>query len=145
MWHLAPKFDGCALLRPQSRHPFCVMDGSEKYEAFQDSLGDMLAEINELQDSNLEFIDPAGKTQTVKFLLTGDHKFIHICQGIDKANAFHFCTLCPCSKEEIGDITKDWTISRSIEMAIVRCFPRKRSRVLSCGQMLTYRPTPGKN
>ena len=92
MWHLASKFDGCALLQPQSRHPFCIMEGSESYDAFRDSLGDMLEEINEMQNSPLDCVATDGQKHTivVRFLLTGDNKFVHICQGIDKANAPHF-------------------------------------------------------
>ena len=74
------------------------MDGSESYDAFRDSLNDMFVEINTLQNTVLEFTGPDGTHHKVclGFLLTGDNKFLHICQGIDKANALYFCTLCTC-------------------------------------------------
>ena len=104
---------------PAAISSFCIMDGTENYEAFRDTLKDMLDEINALQDTNLVYTCPHATSHTVRlrFVLTGDNKFIHICQGIDKANATYFCTLCPCSKAEIGNVTIDWPISRSLEQA----------------------------
>ena len=77
LWHLASKLDGTSLLRPQSRHPFCVMEGTESYDAFRDSLSEMLDEINELQGSMLTYTAPDGREHKVRlqFLLTGDNKF----------------------------------------------------------------------
>ena len=95
------------------------MDGNESYDAFRDTLGDMLHEINTLQGSILDYVAPDGKNHTcmLRFLLTGDNKFVHICQGIEKANAPYFCTYCPCSKAEIAEVSRDWPISRSLDKA----------------------------
>ncbi|CAG8813967.1 3496_t:CDS:1, partial [Cetraspora pellucida] len=37
-----------------------------------------------------------------------DWKFLAICLGLNTANSLHFCPWCLCSKQQHGDLSKDW-------------------------------------
>ena len=101
-WHVASKYDEALLMGPNAHHPFCIIDGPEDYLSFRDSLHDMLCEINELQGTTIEIhLNDEPTLVPVNFALSGDNKFLHIVQGISKANARYFCTYCYCTKSEL--------------------------------------------
>jgi hypothetical protein len=105
--------EGRDVARPRSHYTVGIMDMSEDYDSLQYNFRDLLCEVNAMEGT--QFVDPldAGKSYTIRMFLSGDWKFLRIITGMAAPNQMYFCLWCPCTKEEIADLSRTWKITRT--------------------------------
>jgi len=90
---------------PSYHYTVALYPGIEKYEYLKFILNPFLNDLRDLKASGLEI---AGTLWHFELYFSSDWKFLAICLGLNAANFNYFCAWCLCSKNEIGDTTKDW-------------------------------------
>jgi hypothetical protein len=86
--------------------------GNENYEILQKVMEPMINELNDLTTYGLK--DSTGKIWKIILYFSSDWKFLAIILGFNSANANYFCPWCLCTKKDIGDKNKVWTIEKNI-------------------------------
>ncbi|RHZ77371.1 hypothetical protein Glove_180g104 [Diversispora epigaea] len=87
--------------------------GNENYETLQKVMEPMISELNDLSIHGLK--DLTGKVWTIILYFSSDWKFLAIILGFNSANSKYFCPWCLCTKKDIGNINKTWTIEKNID------------------------------
>ncbi|GBB93934.1 hypothetical protein RclHR1_22590003 [Rhizophagus clarus] len=87
-------------------------DGIEKYEVLQDVMTLMINELNDLVINGLK--DSTGKIWKIKPYFSSDWKFLSIILGFNASNANYFCPWCLCTKKDIGNKNKVYTIEKNM-------------------------------
>ncbi len=78
-----------------------IIKESEKYDTLCDAL----------QDFRSERTFHNGSMYTIMYYLGGDWKFLAICTGIDSATSTYACIWCKCSKQDLPNVEKGWSIT----------------------------------
>ncbi|RHZ53700.1 hypothetical protein Glove_438g53 [Diversispora epigaea] len=86
--------------------------GAEKYNTLKFMLSSFLKELHSFKDNGLEL---NGILWKFELYFSSDWKFLAICLGLNGANSKYFCPWCSCSKDQIGDLSKDWNIEKNID------------------------------
>eukprot|EP00808_Paulinella_micropora_P016289 g17559.t1 len=86
----------------------------EDLERFTANLSDYLRTIQEAKQGDCgEWVSPETRRHfEVEFYIAGDMKWLLTLAGQKGAMAKHFCFLCSCSYEDIGDFDLNWEIDR---------------------------------
>lgn len=61
------------------------------------------------------FIDRHNQRWDIEVYFSSDWKFLAIILGFNAPNAFNFCPWCSCTKDLIGDLDQNWTITKKID------------------------------
>ena len=73
----------------------------------------MASELNDLVLNRLENLD--GRLWTIKPYFSSDWKFMAIILGFNAPNSKYFCPWCLCTKENIGNKHKTYTIEKNMD------------------------------
>ena len=73
----------------------------------------MASELNDLVLNGLEDLD--GRLWTIKPYFSSDWKFMAIILGFNAPNSKYFCPWCLCTKENIGNKHKTYTIEKNMD------------------------------
>ncbi|CAG8499084.1 4529_t:CDS:2, partial [Scutellospora calospora] len=97
---------------PNYHYTIALYPGIERYESLEIILNPFL---NDLRDLKINGLEVEGILWYFELYFSSDWKFLAICLGLNAANSNHFCAWCLCSKQEIGNITQDWRITKSMD------------------------------
>ncbi|RHZ53505.1 hypothetical protein Glove_441g3 [Diversispora epigaea] len=97
---------------PDYHYTIALYPGSEKYDTVKFILDPFIEELRSLKEDGLEI---AGILWKFILYFSSDWKFLAICLGLNSANSKYFCPWCLCSKNQIGDLSKDWHIEKNID------------------------------
>ncbi|CAG8435379.1 3765_t:CDS:2 [Scutellospora calospora] len=97
---------------PSYHHTIALYPGTEKYESLEIILNPF---INDLRDLKINGLEVEGIFWQFELYFSSDWKFLAICLELNTANLKHFCAWCLCSKQEIGNTTCDWRITKSMD------------------------------
>jgi hypothetical protein len=101
------------LYRPENHFTVTLYPGIEKYETLHIVLEPLIAELRKLKEGGLK--DNQGIEWKVELYFSSDWKFLAICLGLNAANSRYFCPWCQISKEQQGDFSYEWTISKTMD------------------------------
>ncbi|CAB4423108.1 unnamed protein product [Rhizophagus irregularis] len=101
------------LHRPESHHTTILYPGIEKYETLHIVLEPLIVELRKLKEEGLK--DDQGIKWKIELYFSSDWKFLAICLGMNAANSKYFCPWCEVSKEQQGDFSYEWTISKTMD------------------------------
>ncbi|GES90891.1 hypothetical protein GLOIN_2v1778530 [Rhizophagus clarus] len=87
-------------------------DGIEKYEILQEVMTPIINELNDLVINGLK--NSTGKIWKIKPYFSSDWKFLSIILGFNASNANYFCPWCLCTKKDIGNKNKVYTIEKNM-------------------------------
>ncbi|GBB95971.1 hypothetical protein RclHR1_26510002 [Rhizophagus clarus] len=93
-------------------HTIILYPGIEKYEILQEVMTPMINELNDLVINGLK--DSTGKIWKIKPYFSSDWKFLSIILGFNASNANYFCLWCLCTKKDIGNKNKVYTIEKNM-------------------------------
>ncbi|UZO15791.1 uncharacterized protein OCT59_007206 [Rhizophagus irregularis] len=74
--------------------------------------------INELKSFKENGLEVSGILWKFELYFSSDWKFLAICLGLNGLTANYFCPWCCCSKNQIGDLNRNWCIEKSIDQLI---------------------------
>ena len=86
--------------------------GAEKYSTLEFILNPFLNELRSLKENGLEV---AGVLWKFELYFSSDWKFLAICLGLNGPTSKYFCPWCLCSREQHGDLNKDWRIEKNMD------------------------------
>jgi hypothetical protein len=86
--------------------------GTENYDTLKFILNPFLDELRSLKENGLEV---AGILWSFELYFSADWKFMAICLGLNGPTSKFFCPWCLCSKNQHGDLSKDWRIEKNME------------------------------
>uniref|UniRef100_U9UFE8 Uncharacterized protein n=1 Tax=Rhizophagus irregularis (strain DAOM 181602 / DAOM 197198 / MUCL 43194) TaxID=747089 RepID=U9UFE8_RHIID len=89
--------------------------GTEKYDTLKFMLSLFINELKSFKENGLEV---SGILWKFELYFSSDWKFLAICLGLNGPTANYFCPWCCCSKNQIGDLNKNWCIEKSIDQLI---------------------------
>ncbi|CAB4434855.1 unnamed protein product [Rhizophagus irregularis] len=89
--------------------------GTEKYDTLKFMLSLFINELKSFKENGLEV---SGILWKFELYFSSDWKFLAICLGLNGPTANYFCPWCCCSKNQIGDLNKNWRIEKSIDQLI---------------------------
>ncbi|RHZ83410.1 hypothetical protein Glove_94g12 [Diversispora epigaea] len=114
-WEFTSLMGDDTLNLQKSDYHFTVIlyPGNENYETLQKVIEPMISELNDLSIHGLK--DLTGKVWTIILYFSSDWKFLAIILGFNSANSKYFCPWCLCTKKDIGNINKTWTIEKNID------------------------------
>jgi hypothetical protein len=75
-------------------------------------LNPFLSELQSLKEDGLEV---AGVLWNFELYFSADWKFLAICLGLNGPTSKYFCPWCLCSRDQHGDLSKDWRIEKNME------------------------------
>src|SRR6185369_1135488 len=73
-------------------------------------LNPFLDELRSLKNDGLKI---SGVLWKFELYFSADWKFLAICLGLNGPTANYFCPWCTCSKNQHGDLNKDWHIEKT--------------------------------
>lgn len=85
--------------------------GTEKYSTLKFILDPLINELRSLKENGLEV---AETLWNFELYFSADWKFLAICLGINGPTSKFFCPWCSCSKDQHGDLNKDWRIEKNM-------------------------------
>ncbi|GES84262.1 hypothetical protein GLOIN_2v1778530 [Rhizophagus clarus] len=100
------------VLNPNDPTIHLRLSGIEKYEVLQDVMTLMINELNDLVINGLK--DSTGKIWKIKPYFSSDWKFLSIILGFNASNANYFCPWYLCTKKDIGNKNKVYTIEKNM-------------------------------
>jgi hypothetical protein len=86
--------------------------GIENYNTLNFILNPFLNELRSLKENGLEV---AGVLWDFELYFSADWKFLAICLGLNGPTSKHFCIWCMCSKDQHGDLSRNWHIEKTME------------------------------
>ncbi|POG66169.1 hypothetical protein GLOIN_2v1780831 [Rhizophagus irregularis DAOM 181602=DAOM 197198] len=88
---------------------------TEKYDTLKFMLSLFINELKSFKENGLEV---SGILWKFELYFSSDWKFLAICLGLNGLTANYFCPWCCCSKNQIGDLNRNWCIEKSIDQLI---------------------------
>ena len=108
--HWFSENEGRRVLSSKGRYPLVIMQGGESYDAYAKLL--VWLEIKLLHGS--VYVHPlTGEIMQIVIRLSGDMMMLQVVTGVAPPNSEFFCLYCTCSKREIANLDKPWSISRN--------------------------------
>ncbi|PKC62344.1 hypothetical protein RhiirA1_397698 [Rhizophagus irregularis] len=101
------------LHRPENHYTIVLYPGVEKYETLSIVLESLTVELRKLKE--VGFKDNQDIEWKVELYFSSDWKFLAMCLGVNAANSKYFCPWCEVSKEQQGDFSYEWTISKTMD------------------------------
>ena len=86
---------------------------AENYDILQKVMASMVDELQNLTANESE--DNMGKKQTIQLYFSSNWKFLAIILEFNASNANYFCPWCLCTKKDIGNKHKTWTIKKTMD------------------------------
>ena len=86
--------------------------GTENYNTLKFILNPFLNELQSFKENGLEV---AGILWKFELYFSADWKFLAICLGLNGPTSKYFCPWYLCSKEQHGDLNKDWHIEKKMD------------------------------
>ena len=99
--------------QPENHYTIILYPSIEKYETLHVVLKPLIMELKKLNEEGLK--DNQGIEWKIIFYFLSDWKFLVICLGINAANSKYFCLWCEISKEQQGDFSYEWIISKNMD------------------------------
>ncbi|RHZ77188.1 hypothetical protein Glove_184g131 [Diversispora epigaea] len=93
-------------------YTIALYPGTENYNTLKFILNPFLEELHSFKDDGLEL---NGILWKFELYFSSDWKFLAICLGLNSANSKYFCPWCMCSKNQLGDLNKDWNIEKNMD------------------------------
>ncbi|CAG8682466.1 841_t:CDS:2 [Funneliformis mosseae] len=108
------------ILNHESRHhhadyyyTIILYPGTENYNTLKFILDPLCNELRSLKKFGLKI---SGILWKFELYFNADWKFLAICLGLNSANSKYFCPWYLCSKDQNGDLNKDWHIEKKYEI-----------------------------
>ncbi|GBC07443.1 hypothetical protein RclHR1_07480003 [Rhizophagus clarus] len=105
--------DKDTLQQPDSHYTIALYSDIEKYEMLHTALEYLIMELRKLKEEGL--IDDQGIKWKFDLYFSSDWKFLVICLGMNAVNSKCFCPWCEISKEQQGNFSYEWTISKNMD------------------------------
>ena len=116
---------GKIVLQPENHHVLSITVGGESYPELVDSLSDLFHDLESLQKNGISITSTSTEQQqhqqqhhSVELLFSSDWKFMATVLGINPANSKFPCLWCHCSHDEINNMEKTWTTTRTLTEAL---------------------------
>ncbi|RHZ71616.1 hypothetical protein Glove_256g128 [Diversispora epigaea] len=93
-------------------YTIALYPGTEKYDTLKFILNPFIEELHSLKKDELEI---TGILWKFELYFSSDWKFLAICLGLNGPTSKYFCPWCLCSKNQIGDLSKDWCIEKNMD------------------------------
>ena len=104
--------DTVNIYRSDYHYTIVLCPGTENYELLRKMMEPVASELNNLVLNGLK--DLNGKIWTIKPYFSSDWKFMAIILGFNAPNSKNFCPWCLCTKENIGNMHKVYTIEKNM-------------------------------
>jgi hypothetical protein len=101
------------LMKPDFHYTIALYSGIENYTILQTVLDPILKELQYLKEYG--FQDQTGINWTIELYFSSDWKFLAICLGFNCANSNYFCPWCTVTRNDQGDLSKCWNITKDME------------------------------
>lgn len=86
--------------------------GIENYNTLKFILDPFFEKLRFLKNNELEI---SGTFWRFELYFSSDWKFLTICLGLNYANSKYFCLWCIYSKNQLGNLSKDWIIEKDMD------------------------------
>ncbi|KAK3754664.1 hypothetical protein QZH41_009114 [Actinostola sp. cb2023] len=85
-------------------HTIAAIQTTESYDNLQQSLANIINDVNHLQDQGYIYVD--GLKIKLELFLGGDYKFLLLCLGMKQATCTNACIYCKVDKDERQNMSK---------------------------------------